>query len=165
MISTRRGFLAGASASVAFSGLARLAQAQTQALAPSYANEVFGYGALLPDPAGVLDLPQGFAYRIISRAGEEMNDGLLTPHLPDGMGCFTAGADRVVLLRNHEVRADGLDWAPSGPAWSGRHGSTGDRVYDRATTGELLPGGGDAADLRPALGAAGRPHLAWRAAW
>ena len=33
------------------------------------------FGALKPDPKGILDLPEGFQYKIISGVGEKMNDG------------------------------------------------------------------------------------------
>ena len=76
----RRELFAGSAAVLAFSGFARHAQAQTQAVPEeTYVNEVEGYGPLKPDPNGVLDLPEGFSYRIISQGGETMDDGLLVP--------------------------------------------------------------------------------------
>lgn len=102
MTASRRTFLTGAAASVAFAGLARLANAQAGRVHSPYGNEVFGYGALVSDPQGLLDLPQGFAYQVISTAGEEMSDGLVVPERADGMGCFDAGGGRVILIRNHE---------------------------------------------------------------
>jgi secreted PhoX family phosphatase len=62
-----------------------------------------GYGALLPDPAGFLDLPQGFAYRVISRLGDAMDDGGTVPDKADGMGCFDLGGGEIALVRNHEL--------------------------------------------------------------
>jgi secreted PhoX family phosphatase len=59
--------------------------------------------ALVRDPARVLDLPPGFSYRVLDRAGEPMSDGFRVPNLPDGMGCFTSEPGQLVLLRNHEV--------------------------------------------------------------
>lgn len=61
-----------------------------------------GYGPLLPDPAGILSLPKGFSYKIISRRGEPMSDGLLTPGKPDGMATFQAENGRTIIVRNHE---------------------------------------------------------------
>lgn len=63
-----------------------------------------GYGALLPDPAGFLDLPKGFSYRVISRLGDVMNDGGTVPDAADGMGCFDLGNGKLALVRNHELR-------------------------------------------------------------
>lgn len=58
---------------------------------------------LLRDPAKILDLPPGFGYRVLDRAGEPMSDGYRVPNLPDGMGCFGNDAGQLILLRNHEV--------------------------------------------------------------
>ena len=61
------------------------------------------FGPLRPDPEGLLDLPEGFTYRVISEAGRPMSDGLRVPGLPDGMACFEGRDGNWVLLRNHEV--------------------------------------------------------------
>ncbi|MCY0940859.1 alkaline phosphatase PhoX [Streptomyces antarcticus] len=79
-----------------------------------------GYGPLLPDPRGLLDLPAGFSYRVLSRAGDPLRSGEGTvPANCDGMAAFAAGggsgdgdrpggdgggANRVRLVRNHENR-------------------------------------------------------------
>jgi secreted PhoX family phosphatase len=49
-----------------------------------------------------LDLPEGFSYRVLSRAGERMHDGYHVPGNPDAMGVFATDAG-LVLMRNHEV--------------------------------------------------------------
>ena len=51
-------------------------------------EEAAGYGPLVADPQGVLDLPEGFTYRVISQAGREMDDGLLVPGKQDGAAAF-----------------------------------------------------------------------------
>lgn len=61
-----------------------------------------GYGALLPDPGGLVDLPQGFSYRVISQLGETMSDGFTVPDAADGMGCFDLPGGKLALVRNHE---------------------------------------------------------------
>ena len=61
------------------------------------------YGPLVKDPAGILDLPEGFTYKIISRTGYPMSDGLLMPDRPDGMATFAGSDGRVILIRNHEL--------------------------------------------------------------
>src|SRR4030095_15971870 len=38
-----------------------------------------GYGPLIEDPDGMLDLPRGFSYKILSREGTVRPDGLQTP--------------------------------------------------------------------------------------
>ncbi|MFE2322486.1 alkaline phosphatase PhoX [Streptomyces sp. NPDC059385] len=64
-----------------------------------------GYGPLLPDPRGLLDLPAGFSYRVLSRAGDPLRSGEgPVPANCDGMAAFGAGGGRVRLVRNHENR-------------------------------------------------------------
>ena len=60
-------------------------------------------GSLVPDPQGILDLPAGFQYRILSRAGETMNDGHIVPNNHDGMAAFAGKDGTTILVRNHEV--------------------------------------------------------------
>lgn len=60
-------------------------------------------GGLIRDPAKLIDLPQGFTYRLLDQAGSAMSDGYRVPNLPDGMGCFSVEGDKLVLMRNHEV--------------------------------------------------------------
>ena len=101
MQATRRTFLAGLSATgLGFAGLKLLSAT------PSAAQSMIeGYGPLLPDAARLLDLPRGFSYRVISREGEVMSDGLLTPAAFDAMAAFPVrGAPhQVALVRNHEM--------------------------------------------------------------
>lgn len=67
-------------------------------------NDAFGgYGALVRDPRELLDLPEGFSYRILSQLGDAMNDGGTVPDKADGMGCFDIGGGEIVLVRNHEL--------------------------------------------------------------
>ncbi|BAM03991.1 alkaline phosphatase PhoX [Phycisphaera mikurensis] len=100
---SRRGFLrAAAAASAAFGGLARFDASAAAALDGS-AEGSAGYGPLVTDPHGIIELPEGFTYRILSRAGEVMNDGLILPGAPDGMAAFPGPGGRVVLVRNHEL--------------------------------------------------------------
>ena len=40
---------------------------------------------------GLIDLPQGFTYRVLSSLGEAMSDGGTVPDQADGMGCFDIG--------------------------------------------------------------------------
>lgn len=62
-----------------------------------------GYGRLVPDPDRILDLPEGFSYRIVSRAGETMGDGTSLPGAFDGMAAFGGDAGKTILIRNHEL--------------------------------------------------------------
>ncbi|MFJ4471760.1 alkaline phosphatase PhoX [Streptomyces sp. NPDC089424] len=64
-----------------------------------------GYGPLVPDPNGLLDLPEGFRYRVLSREGEPMLSGEgRVPSNQDGMTALPGRHGRVHLVRNHENR-------------------------------------------------------------
>ncbi len=63
-----------------------------------------GYGALVPDPRGMLDLPEGFRYRVISREGQKLSDGTPVPGDHDGMVAIAGRGDNTILVRNHELR-------------------------------------------------------------
>ncbi|MER8091993.1 alkaline phosphatase PhoX [Streptomyces goshikiensis] len=64
-----------------------------------------GYGPLLPDPDRLLDLPAGFSYRVLSRAGAPLRSGEgAVPANCDGMAAFRAPGQGVRLVRNHENR-------------------------------------------------------------
>jgi secreted PhoX family phosphatase len=107
---SRRRFVRQTAASAAFLGLGRYAAAQGPGHGPSplqpYLNEADGYGPLVDDPARILDLPDGFSYRILSRAGERMTDGFILPAQPDGMAAFQGPDGNVILVRNHELTPD-----------------------------------------------------------
>ena len=66
-----------------------------------------GYGDLVPDPAGLLDLPRGFRYEVFSReAVDVLDDGSPVPASHDGMAAFAARGGRVALVRNHELEPE-----------------------------------------------------------
>ena len=58
---------------------------------------------LINDSNGILNLPKGFSYKIISSHKDVMDDSLLVPNAADGMACFKGSKDNVVLVRNHEL--------------------------------------------------------------
>jgi secreted PhoX family phosphatase len=60
---------------------------------------------LVRDPERLLDLREGFHYRVLERAGTRMSDGFRLPARPDAMGCFTLPDGRWALMRNHELDA------------------------------------------------------------
>jgi len=96
------GSLAAAGLSASFSGLlARRAGARE-------------YGALVPDPAGILDLPEGFSYVVLQQRLDSMDDGYVVPGAPDGMACFEADDGTWVLMRNHEVSLGLFTMGPYG---------------------------------------------------
>jgi uncharacterized protein len=65
-----------------------------------------GFGKLVADPEGILDLPEGFQYRIISQKGDLMSDGTKVPTRHDGMNTFAGANNTTILVRNHELRPD-----------------------------------------------------------
>lgn len=67
------------------------------------AGAALDYGPLVKDPNGILDLPEGFSYKIISKQGDPMDDGLFVPGKQDGMGTFAGENGRVIIVRNHEI--------------------------------------------------------------
>jgi secreted PhoX family phosphatase len=72
-----------------------------------------GYGPLVSDPEGLLDLPAGFRYRAFSagapgttedpRFSHKLTNGDWVPCRHDGMGAFAGPSGHTVLVRNHEV--------------------------------------------------------------
>lgn len=91
---------------------------------------------MVPDPARLLDLPQGFAYRIISSFGERMADGHFVPDRADGMGAFRLDGRRMALVRNHELAVKHGKGGPFRPSAPG-----GVPAFDRGSNGQPLPGG------------------------
>ena len=60
-------------------------------------------GPLHADPDKLLDLPDGFCYKIVSTAGDPMSDGLRVPFAHDGMAAFPGDDGRIILVCNHEL--------------------------------------------------------------
>ena len=133
---TRRSFLYHTSSiALGFSGLRRLSAGDAKSL------RTRGYGPLIADRDKILDLPGGFSYEIIGRAGETMSDGLILPGSPDGMAAFPGKGDEVVVVRNHEVSAGGS----SGQGAFGRRNEllnkiNKDRFYDSGKKSPCLGG-------------------------
>ncbi|MEL6191406.1 MAG: alkaline phosphatase PhoX [Bacteroidota bacterium] len=73
-----------------------------------------GYGPLLDDIEGILQLPKGFTYKIISRHGDKMDDGFYVPGLADGMATFPGPDGKVIIIRNHEVSPEDVEYGPFG---------------------------------------------------
>lgn len=139
MIITRRQFAGSGLAVLAFGGLARRASAVAAGTNPPLGTG--GYGALVRDPAGLLDLPGGFSYRVISRAGEVMDDGFVAPDNFDGMGCIALDRHRVALVRNHELSLGAHGKGPAGADAARIAKLARVPAYGRDSTGRVLPGG------------------------
>lgn len=154
---TRRSFLKKSGiATVGFMGLYQFVQPNAFAGA---AHAKAGYGALLPDPAGILNLPKGFSYKVISKIGQKMSDGLLTPGNPDGMGTFKGENSRVLIVRNHEISPDDLEKGAFGKDNELFKNISADLLYE---TGKgQLPGLGGTTTLvyNPKTQEIGRAHV------
>jgi uncharacterized protein len=102
---TRRAFIKRGSLFLAATGsLGSVILAASPAAArPRRTCGFAGFGELVPDPAGLVDLPAGFSYRVLSRTGEPLSDGGLVPSSHDGMAAFAAGRLGTWLVRNHEL--------------------------------------------------------------
>lgn len=103
MNNSRRNFLRQTSAwTLGFAGLQKLSVGNLNASN----GTAGGYGPLVKDPEKILDLPKGFSARIISRSGEKMSDGFITPGAADGMAAFAGRNGRTIIIRNHEISPD-----------------------------------------------------------
>ena len=128
----RRRFTLGLT-STAFAGLA-LSGCATAPLAGR--RVAAAYGPLLPDPARLIDLPQGFSYRVISRFGDRMDDGFVVPDRADSMGAFRLDDRRMALVRNHELTPRHSNDGPFGSV-----AATDLAAFDRSAQQQPLPGG------------------------
>jgi secreted PhoX family phosphatase len=70
---------------------------------------------LVDDKKGLLDLPAGFSYQVLSQMGDKMSDGYLTPGLPDGLACFAGAGQQIILMRNHELDPSPVHWGSPYP--------------------------------------------------
>jgi len=111
-----------AAVSAGFLGLSRVSQVWGDgglSAAGDAQGAGFGFGPLVDDPQGVLNLPAGFSYRVISSMGMEMDDGLLLPGKPDGSAAFAVpggSPELTILIVNHEVDPKRYRMGPFG--WS-----------------------------------------------
>jgi secreted PhoX family phosphatase len=134
---TRRSFLRasllGSSALAASGGLGRV----LASIPAGPQRRAVGFGPLVADPDGLLDLPAGFRYRLLStgildserdtdeRFGSRLSDGTPTPGMHDGMAAFEGPGGLTILVRNHELDVH------DGPHVGARQ----DRPYDPRTGG------------------------------
>ncbi|MBD3782668.1 MAG: DUF839 domain-containing protein [Micrococcales bacterium] len=108
----RRSFIGLTAAGV---GAATLTAAPTASAHPrgrhEHDEDAVGYGPLVPDPHGLLDLPAGFSYTVLAVAGNSGNPvepttlddgGEQSPSRYDGTGSFRTRSGGWVLVSNHE---------------------------------------------------------------
>lgn len=116
-----------------------------------------GYGPLVKDAAGMMDLPEGFRYRVISRRGTKMSDGLLVPGQPDGMAAFAGKEGRVILVRNHELGLGSSAW---GAIPNAKNYPEEVACYDEGAKDEaVMPGGTTNLVYNPATGLVEEEYL------
>lgn len=144
MSHSRRQFLQSSAAfAVGFSGLQQFVAAEgfeTASYSPAESSlRAAGLGSLVSDPNGMLDLPEGFAYRVISRVGETMDDGLYVPGMPDGMASFEGPDGLTILIRNHEITPNQA--SPFGPQAQLLDQIDRRDVYDHGREGKPCIGG------------------------
>ncbi|AGP58755.1 alkaline phosphatase PhoX [Streptomyces rapamycinicus] len=88
-----------------------------------------GYGPLIADPKGILALPEGFRYKIITRTGEtKLESGESTPSNHDGTATFEGSRGATLLVNNHELAGPRSKWPHPVPLTEGL-------VYDPAASG------------------------------
>ena len=129
------GAIASASGAVAF-GFLGCSRALTQHV-PGFSNPSSRFYST---PNRLVDLPEGFTCRAISRTGEKMDDGFWVPGKHDGMAAFPGPNGKTILVRNHE-----LNWFHKG---MGAFGWNNERINYVDPEKFYDPGHG----VRPALG-------------
>ncbi|AKZ55028.1 Secreted protein [Streptomyces ambofaciens ATCC 23877] len=88
-----------------------------------------GYGPLVPDPDGILALPEGFRYEIVTYCGRtRLESGEYTPSNHDGTATFEGPRGTTLLVNNHELGGHRDDWPHPVPLTEGL-------VYDPAAAG------------------------------
>lgn len=94
----------------------------------------------MPDSGQLLDLPEGYSYTVVSRAGDRMNDGLVVPHAHDGMAAFAGEDGRIILVCNHELGPAYFDRGAFAPSFDDIPAGTKARIYDAGKG--VTPGAG-----------------------
>jgi secreted PhoX family phosphatase len=116
-MNTRRKFIRNASfIGVGLAGLKMFAcgSPTTPAAVESAKKFPLDYGPLEVDPKGLLNLPKGFNYKVISKVGDPMADGLLLAGAPDGMAAFELEDGKMAVVRNHELSSLQISVGPFG---------------------------------------------------
>jgi len=81
------------------------ALALSPALAAARPDRSAGFGPLIEDSGGLLDLPRGFHYRVVQSVEDTLSNGAPVPGDFDGMVAIGGRHNATVLVRNHELRA------------------------------------------------------------
>jgi hypothetical protein len=114
---TRRSVVAGGAA-VAFASVGAMPSlAQAAPAPPASPGAPWGrhkpFPPLVDDPEGLLALPPGFRYAVVTRAGvTKLTTGQVTPNLHDGMAVFGHGFGKYLLIQNHEIGSNSAQGVP-----------------------------------------------------
>ena len=93
------------------------------------AHHGVGYGPLIADPEGLLALPAGFTYKVITYSGKtKLESGEFTPSNHDGTATFCGPRGATLLVNNHELKGPRANWPHPVPLTEGL-------VYDPAASG------------------------------
>ncbi|MEU3446818.1 alkaline phosphatase PhoX [Streptomyces thermolilacinus] len=126
---SRREFAATGTALALTGTVGALATAPGAIAAPEARGGGRGYGPLLEDPAGVLALPAGFSYRVLTHSGvTRLESGEFTPERHDGTAAFPGPRGITLLVNNHELKGPRAKWQHPVPLAEGL-------VYDPAAAG------------------------------
>ncbi|OEJ96757.1 alkaline phosphatase PhoX [Streptomyces thermolilacinus] len=126
---SRREFAATGTALALTGTVGALATAPGAIAAPEVRGGGRGYGPLLEDPAGLLALPAGFSYRVLTHGGvTRLESGEFTPERHDGTAAFPGPRGTTLLVNNHELKGPRAKWQHPVPLTDGL-------VYDPAAAG------------------------------
>ena len=154
---------AGVVTGSAFGGLSSLNRVSaagltsgSRALAAGGPSSSGGFGPLVADPNGILDLPAGFTYQILQRGGNNhtgdfttYDDGVKVAGDADGTGSFAVG-NGVVLVMNHELGPTEMDEAvPQTFGYSSV--PTYDSLLAGGTSNIVLDAAGNVTSIYPSL--------------
>jgi hypothetical protein len=130
MNASRRHFLSSAaSVGLGFAALHRLTGCEKVELE----TDLERYNRRVKDPTQIFAVPPGFTVLPISRAGEPMSDGLITPGSHDGMCAFPGPGGKTVLVCNHELDAEDYTRGPFGARNELLAKVDVERLYDRGS--------------------------------
>ncbi|WP_024759624.1 alkaline phosphatase PhoX, partial [Streptomyces exfoliatus] len=92
-------------------------------------GHALGYGPLVADPEGILALPAGFSYRVVTHSGvTRLESGEFTPSNHDGTAAFAGPRGATYLVNNHELYGPRSNWPHPVPLTEGL-------VYDPTAPG------------------------------